>query len=58
MLSRARLPAAVILTLGIPTVIASRHLRLSWKVNTLAYVTSSLVAALVVGLDMVHRGTL
>lgn len=58
MLSRARLPAAVILNLVIPTVIASSHLRLSWKVNTLAYVTSILVAALVVGLDLVHRGTL
>lgn len=52
------LPAAVILILLIPTVIASRHLRLSWKVNALAYGVSSLVAALVVGLDMVHRGTI
>ncbi len=52
------LPAAVILILLIPTVIASRRLRLSWRVNTLAYVVSSLVATLVVGLDMIHRGTL
>ena len=51
------LPALVILVLLIPTVIASRHLRLSWKVNALAYVISSLVAAAVVGIDMVHRGT-
>ena len=52
------LPGLVVLVLLIPTVIASRHLRLSWKVNALAYVVSSLVAAAVVGLDMVHRGTL
>lgn len=52
------LPSIVVLVLLIPTVIASRHLRLSWKVNVLAYVVSSVVAAAVVGLDMVHRGTL
>lgn len=52
------LPSIVILVLLIPTVIASRHLRLSWKVNVLAYVVSSVVATAVVGLDMVHRGTL
>jgi hypothetical protein len=51
------LPALVILVLLIPTVIASRHLRLSWKVNALAYVISSFVAAAVVVFDMVHRGT-
>lgn len=52
------LPGLVILVLLIPTVIASRHLRLSWKVNALCYVVSSVVAVAVVGLDMVHRGTL
>lgn len=52
------LPGLVILVLLVPTVIASRHLRLSWKVNVLAYVISSLVAAAIVGLDMVHRGTI
>ena len=52
------LPGLVILVLLIPTIIASRHLRLSWKVNVLAYVVSSLVAAVVVGIDMVHRGTI
>lgn len=52
------LPGVVVLVLLIPTVVASRHLRLSWKVNALAYGVSSLVAAAVVGLDMVHRGTL
>lgn len=52
------LPSLVILLLLIPTVIASRHLRLSWKVNALCYVVSSLVAAAVTGLDMMHRGTL
>ena len=52
------LPSAVIVVLLIPTVIASRHLRLSWKVNALAYVVSSLVASAVVGLDMVFRGTI
>eukprot|EP01036_Dinobryon_divergens_P021018 gene21018-28842_t len=46
------LPGLVILVLLVPTVIASRHLRLPWKVNALAYVVSSLVAAAVVGLDM------
>lgn len=50
------LPGLVILVLLVPTVIASRHLRLSWKVNVLAYLVSSLVATAVVGLDMVHRG--
>lgn len=52
------LPGLVVVLLLIPTVIASRHLRLSWKVNALAYVVSSLVATAVVGLDMVHRGAL
>lgn len=52
------LPAVVIVILLIPTVIASRRLRLSWKVNVLAYVVSSIVAAAVVGLDMVLRGAL
>ena len=51
------LPGIVILILLIPTVIASRHLRLSWKVNVLAYGVSSLVAAAVVGLDMILRST-
>ncbi len=52
------LPSLVIIALLVPTVIANRHLRLSWKVNVLAYVVSSVVAAAVVGLDMVHRGTI
>ena len=52
------LPSFVVIALLVPTVIASRHLRLSWKVNILAYVVSSLVATAVVGLDMVHRGTI
>ena len=52
------LPGVVILVLLIPTIIASRHLRLTWKVNVLAYVVSSLVTTAVVGLDMVHRGTI
>ncbi len=52
------LPCLVVIVLLVPTVIASRHLRLSWKVNVLAYVVSSLVAAAVVGIDMVHRGTI
>jgi len=52
------LPSGVILVLLIPTVIASRHLRLSWKVNVLAYLVSSLVSGAVVGLDMVFRGTI
>lgn len=51
------LPGLVVVVLLVPTVIASRHLRLSWKVNMFAYVVSSIVAAAVVGLDMVHRGT-
>lgn len=52
------LPAVVVLALLVPTVMASRRLRLSWKVNVLAYVVSSVVATAVVGLDMVHRGTI
>ena len=52
------LPCLVVLVLLIPTVIASRRLRLSWKVNALAYVVSSLVATAVVGLDMLHRGAI
>lgn len=52
------LPGIVIVALLIPTLIASRRLRLSWKLNVLAYVVSSLVAAAVVGLDMVHRGAI
>ena len=51
------LPGVVVFSLLIPTIIASRHLQLSWKVNVFAYVVSSLVTAGVVGLDMVHRGT-
>ena len=52
------LPGVVVFVLLVPTIVASRRLRLSWKVNVLAYVVSSLVAAAVVGLDMVHRGTI
>lgn len=52
------LPGLVVIALLIPTVVASRHLRLSWKVNALAYVVSSLVAVVVVGLDMMHRGAI
>jgi len=52
------LPGFVVITLLIPTFIASRRLRLSWKVNLLAYAVSSVVAAAVVGLDMLHRGAL
>ncbi len=52
------LPALVILVLLVPTVIASLTLRLSWKVNVLAYVVSSVIAAAMVGLDMVLRGTI
>ncbi|WGM47121.1 hypothetical protein KOAAANKH_01996 [Brevundimonas sp. NIBR10] len=52
------LPGLVIVALLIPTIVASRRLRLSWKINVLAYVVSSIVAAAVVGLDMVHRGTI
>lgn len=52
------LPGLVVLVLLVPTVIASRHLRLSWKVNVLAYVVSSLAAAAIVGIDMVHRGVI
>ena len=52
------LPAIVLILLGVLTVIASRKLRLSWKVNALAYVVSSVVATVMVGLDMVLRGTL
>ena len=49
------LSGVVILVLLIPTIIASRHLRLTWKVNVLANVVS---AAVVMGIDMVHRGTI
>lgn len=52
------LPGIVILVLLVPTIVASRRLRLSWKVNALCYVVSSVVATAVVGLDMLHRGSL
>lgn len=52
------LPAVVVIVLLVPTVIASRMLRLSWRVNVLSYVVCSIVAVLVVGLDMVLRGTI
>ncbi len=52
------LPGLVIIPLLVLTVIASRHLRLSWKVNVVAYAVSSIVTAAVVGLDMIHRGTI
>lgn len=52
------LPALVVIPLLLLTVVASRTLRLSWKVNALLYVVSSIVAAGVVGLDMVLRGTI
>lgn len=47
------IPAIVVIGLGALTVIASRHLRLSWKVNVLAYLVSSVVISAVVGLDMI-----
>lgn len=52
------LPGLVVLMLLVPTFIASRHLRLSWRVNALAYVVYSFTVAAIVGLDMVHRGTI
>ncbi|GGD62648.1 hypothetical protein GRI62_13145 [Erythrobacter arachoides] len=52
------LPGVVILVLLITTIMASRHLKLSWKVNVLAYAVASVVSMVVVGIDMVHRGIL
>jgi len=52
------LTGLVVTALLILTFIVSRHLHLSWKVNALAYVVSSIVAAGVVGLDIVRRDTL
>jgi hypothetical protein len=52
------LPAIVVSLLLVLTIIASRTLRLSWKVNVLCYVVASVVATAVVGLDMVLRGTI
>lgn len=52
------LPVAVIVMLLVPTIVASRHLKLSWKKNATAYVVSSVVSAAVVALDMMHRGTI
>lgn len=49
------IPAIVVIGLGALTVMASRHLRLSWKVNVLAYLVSSIVISAVVGLDMMLR---
>ena len=49
------LPALVVVGLGTLTIIASRRLRLSWKVNGLAYLVSSVVISVFVGLDMVLR---
>lgn len=49
------IPAIVVIGLGALTVMASRHLRLSWKVNVLAYLVSSVVISAVVGLDMMLR---
>lgn len=44
-------PAVVVLGLLILTIDASRRLRLGWRTNVLAYVTCSLVCAVVVGSD-------
>ena len=52
------LPALVVSLLLILTIVASRTLRLPWRVNALAYVVASLVATAMVGLDMVLRGTI
>ena len=52
------LPGVVVGLLLILTIVASRKLRLSWRVNALAYVVASLVASAMVGLDMVLRGTI
>lgn len=52
------LPAVVVSLLLILTIVASRTLRLSWRVNALAYVVASLVATAMVVLDMVLRGTI
>ena len=52
------LPALVVIPLLVLTIIASRKLRLSWKVNAILYVLASIVATVVVGLDMVLRSTI
>ena len=47
------LPLLMVAVLGVMTVIGSRHLRLSWQTNALAWLTSSVAASAIVGLDMV-----
>tara|TARA_R110000787_G_scaffold236620_1_gene343156 strand:+ start:59 stop:595 length:537 start_codon:yes stop_codon:yes gene_type:complete len=47
------LPLLMVAVLGIMTVIGSRHLRLSWQTNVLAWLTSSVAVSAIVGLDMV-----
>jgi len=46
------LPLLMVAVLGIMTVIGSRHLRLSWQTNALAWLTSSVAVSAIVGLDM------
>jgi hypothetical protein len=49
------LPAIMVLALGALTIVSSRALRLSWKVNVGAYVVSSVVISAIVGLDTLLR---
>lgn len=46
------LPLLMVAILGVMTVIGSRHLRLSWPTNVLAWLTASVAASAIVGLDM------
>ncbi|WP_339915401.1 hypothetical protein [uncultured Brevundimonas sp.] len=46
------LPLLMVAVLGIMTVIGSRHLRLSWQTNALAWLTASVAVSAIVGLDM------
>ena len=45
-------PAVVVIGLGAMTVVVSRALRISWKVQLAAYLVSSVVIADIVGLDL------
>jgi hypothetical protein len=50
------LPILVTVALAALTWVGSRHLRLSWKTNVLAYLVCTVTVSVIIGLDMLMKG--
>ena len=50
------LPILITVALAVLTWVGSRHLRLSWKTNLLAYLVCTVAVSAIIGLDMLMKG--